>query len=113
MPVESGVLIVSSYDVQATSMTAFTVDDALRLRIDQASCRNYGTVDSVLSVWLIQSAQGEGNLTNATQVTLTPGQEVSIIGSLIGRSVSNGGTIVIQSSVANTLTVSITGTNYT
>lgn len=111
MPVESGVSVISGYDVQDTSEVAFTVETAHRLRIDQASCRNYGPVDSVLTVWLVQATQGEAALTTATVTTLVAGQEISIA-ALIGRSLVTSGTIRLQSSVSGSLSVSITGTNY-
>lgn len=111
MPIESGIPVLSGYDVQDESMIAFTVEDAIRLRIDQASVRNYGAVESVLSIWLIQSTQGEGELTLANDITLAAGEATSIA-SAIGRTLSVGGTIRLKSSVANTLTVSVTGTNY-
>lgn len=112
--IESGIIALSGADVQTTAKNLFTVPVNIeRFRIDQATCTNYGSNSANLTVWIMQSGETENSQILAIPLTTLIPNETLTLFELLGRAVEKSGNIRAKSSVASTLSLSITGTNIT
>lgn len=114
MAVSSTVIALSSYDVPLTQATAYTVPGGvLRFRIDQASVTNYTATARTLTLYILQSGESVADVYKAIDSLTIPGNSNYPLYEIVGRGINTLGVINAFASAANSLSLSITGTDNT
>ncbi len=114
MAVNSGIIALSGEDVQTTSKDLFVVASNIeRFRIDQASVTNYGALAANLTVWILQSGETENDQIIAIDFKLILVNETLPLFEILGRTIESTGILRGEASLGSTLSMSMTGTNFT
>lgn len=116
MAVESGIIALSGADVQTTSKDLFVVASNIeRFRIDQATVTNYTNagLSATLTVWILQSGETENDQMIAIDLKAIAKNQTFSLFEILGRTIEGTGILRGQASLDSTLSLSITGTNFT
>lgn len=113
MAIESSVILLSAYDVPAAEATAATIGaDVLRFRIDQASVTNYTATPQDLTVYLLQPGDSVADVRKRVVSATIAAGETAPLFELVGSVLDSGGIVNAFASLASSLSLTITGTNF-
>ena len=114
MAVNSGLPVLSNYDVPDAQATAYVVPvNVLRFQISQASVVNRSGAPVDFSIYLLQDGDAVADVNlRYINLPISAGETVTLF-DIIGASIETNGIINAFASAASSLSLSVTGTTFT